>query len=197
MGPIEIVITKIKAIADAIRGRTGETGSMTLDEMAETIESMSVGGEVVNTYILVDENGVEVPAVLVDEKVTLTATTNDIRIGTTAVTEEGVVTGEKEIPAYHTIEGFKLIPNGSSVVLTTKYYDYTKLQAIICAFDTNLSASVTSEKVAINGQVYPVKSNVSEATITKNGSLTQINFGITNTSGSPRVVRYFMYKEIY
>ena len=86
------LIDKIKAIADAIRGRTGETGSMTLDEMAETIESMSVGGEPVNTYILVDENGVEVPAVLVDEKVTLTATTNDIRIGTTAVTEQVLTT---------------------------------------------------------------------------------------------------------
>lgn len=46
-----------------------------------------------DTLILVDENGVEVVAVMTDEEVDLTATANDIRLGVVAVTDEGIVTG--------------------------------------------------------------------------------------------------------
>jgi hypothetical protein len=191
------LIEKIKAIADAIRGRTGSTGLMSLDEMAEMIEGMEVGGEEVNTYILVDENGVEVPAVLVDEKVTLTATTNDIRIGTTAVTEEGVVTGEKEIPAYHTSEGYRAVPKGSKFTLPLPDYDYTKLQAIFCPFNTSMANSVAAEKVAIENKVYPVQSTTAEASVTKDATVGQIDFGITNNSSGVYLIRYFSYKEIY
>ena len=192
------LIEKLKAIADAIRGRTGTTGELTLDEMAEMINSMEVdSGDDVNTYILVDENGYEVPAVLVDEPVTLTATPNDIRIGTTAVTEEGVVTGEKEIPAYHMTEGFKGIPNGSAFVLPLPHYDYTKLQAIICLFNTSLTDSVAAERVAIEDNVYPVQSTVPEAQIVIDNDNKRIDFGITNTSGKMCLIRYITYKEIY
>jgi hypothetical protein len=95
-----VLIDKIKAIGDAIRNRTGITDLMTLDEMAETIEHMESGPTTYDayTYIIVDENGYEIPAVLTEEEVVLTATAaNDIRIGKTAVTEEGVVVGQKEI----------------------------------------------------------------------------------------------------
>lgn len=192
------LIEKLKAIGDAIRGRTGTTGELTLDEMVEMIDAMEVGtGDDVSTYILVDENGVEYPAVLVDEEVTLTATTNDIRIGTTAVTEEGVVTGEKEIPSYNTTEGFKGIPNGSAFVLPLPDYDYTKLQAIICLFNTDMSDSVAAEKVVIYDNVYPVQSTVSESKIVIDSTNKRIDFGITNTSGKMCLIRYFTYKEIY
>lgn len=190
------LIEKIKAIADAIRGRTGSTGLMSLDEMAEMIEGMEVGGEEVNTYILVDENGVEVPAVLVDEKVTLTATANDIRIGTTAVTEEGVVTGEKEIPAYHTSEGYRAVPKGTKFTLPLPNYNYTKLQAIFCPFNTSMSNSVAAEKVAIENKVYSVRSATAEANVTKDETVGQIDFGITNSSNGVYLIRYFSYKEI-
>jgi hypothetical protein len=192
------LIDKIKAIADAIRAKTGTTAPLTLDEMAESIEFLEAdGGSPLETLILVDEDGYEMAATLTEEEVELTATPNDIRIGTTAVTDTGVTVGEKEIPSYYTNEGFKAIPNGSRIVLTTQSYDYTKLQAIICSFNTSLSNSTSAEKVAINGNLYPVRSTSVEATITKNDELTQIDFGITNDSGSPYVVRYFMYKEIY
>jgi hypothetical protein len=192
------LIDKIKAIADAIRAKTGTTAPLTLDEMAESIEYLEAdGGSPLETLILVDEDGYEMVATLTEEEVELTATPNDIRIGTTAVTDTGVTVGEKEIPSYYTNEGFKAIPNGSRIVLTTQSYDYTKLQAIICSFNTSLSNSTSAEKVAINGNLYPVRSTSVEATITKNDELTQIDFGITNDSGSPYVVRYFMYKEIY
>lgn len=191
------LIDKIKAIADAIRAKTGTTAPLTLDEMAESIEYLESDGALAQTYILVDEDGYEIPAVLTEEEVELTATPNDIRIGTTAVTDTGVTVGEKEIPSYNTTEGFRAFPNGSKIALTIKDYDYSKMQAIVCAFNTSLTDSVSAEKVVINGNLYPVHSTTVEATITKNDDMTQIDFGITNNSGSPYVVRYFMYKEIY
>ena len=99
-------------------------------------------------YILEDENGVRVMAVLTDEEVDLTATPNDIRIGSTAVTDDGIVTGEKEIPSYNTREGYRIITKGSRFALyTPTHYNYTKLQAIICPFNTSVIESVSAESV--------------------------------------------------
>lgn len=67
-------------------------------------------GDDTQAYILVDENGVEIPAVLVDEYTVFDATANDIRAGKTAATEEGVTLGTKEIPAYYVEEGYVAIP---------------------------------------------------------------------------------------
>ena len=194
-----VLIEKIKAIGDAIRNKTGVTGPLTLDEMAEIIEYMESGSVTrPNTYIIIDDDGNEVPAVLTNERVELTATAaNDIRIGKTAVTSEGVVTGEKEIPSYHTTSGYKMITNGSKFVVQMKNYDYTKLQAIICPYNSSITKSVVAEKVAIDNNVYPVQSSNVEAAIVKDASAGRIDFGITNTSGSTYVIRYFSYKEIY
>lgn len=191
------LIDKIKAIADAIREKTGSTGLLTLDEMAEMIEYMDTSSDGTQTYILVDEDGYEIPAVLTEEEVELTATTNDIRIGTTAVTENGVVEGEKEIPAYYVTEGWRIVTNGSQFAITITDYDYTKLQAVFCKFNTTLNNSVYTDKVAINDSVYNVLSTDAIAAITKDTSNTSVNFGILNESGSRYIIRYFMYKEVY
>lgn len=195
---LKAFIEKLKAIGDAIRDRTGTTDEMTLDEMAEAIKSMEIADDGTNAYILVDENGYEVPAVLVDEPVMLTANaTTDIRKGMTAVTDEGVVTGEKEIPSYNTSEGFKGIPNGSKFILPLPNYEYTKLQAIICPFNTSMSNSVSAERVALNDSVYPVLSTIADSKIIVDGENKRIDFGLTNTSGEMYLIRYFTYKEIY
>lgn len=197
MTPIDQLKKKLTNIADSIRGRTGDTDKLSLDEMVEEIDYMPTGDDD-NTYILVDEDGNEIPAVLTEEEVDLTATANDIREGVVAVTDDGVITGEKEIPSYHTSEGYKIITNGSKFVLTMmkNRHEYTKLQAILCPFNTNLTNSVGAEKVAIENNVYPVQSTVSESQITVVGT-DRIDFGITNTSGKPYLIRYFTYKEIY
>jgi hypothetical protein len=195
---LKALIEKLKAIGDAIRDRTGTTDEMTLDEMAEAIKSMEVADDDTNTYILVDENGNEIPAVLVDEPVMLTANPRtDIRKGMTAVTDEGVVTGEKEIPAYHTSEGYKLIPSGSKFTLPIMYYDFTRLQAILCPFNTSLTNSVAADKVVIERKVYPAQSTVSESDVVVNESGKYIDLGLSNTSGKPYLIRYFTYKEIF
>lgn len=156
-----------------------------------------IGTNVDKTFIIQDADGNEFVGVLVDKEVIFTADANDIRIGKVAATQNGVVTGTKEIPAYVTQEGFKLIPNGEKVRITTYDYDYKKMQAIICAYNTDLVDSVSAERVAINDNVYLVQSSEVESVVTKKETELMIDFGITNETGAPYVLRYFMYKEIY
>lgn len=196
MRPIDRLKAQLTSIADSIRDRTGSTEPMTLAEMKEEIEYMPSGADD-NAYILVDEFGNEVPAVLTEEEVDLTATANDIREGVVAVTDDGVITGEKEIPSYHTSEGFKLVRSGSDFSVAFPNYDYTKLQAIICVFNTSMSDSVAARKVVINDNVYPVDSTVADSEITKNDETKTVDFGITNDLGADCLIRYFSYKEIY
>lgn len=169
-----------------------------IDEAKAALNAHSggYGNDDTQMYILQDEDGTEYPAVLVDEETVFDATANDIREGKVAATDDGVITGTKDIPSYYTSEGYRLITNGS-VVETGRltYYDFTKLQAIICPFARTVAASVSAEKVAIGENVYPVNSTDAIATVTKDNSGNKINFGFTNDSGSIRVLRYFAYKE--
>lgn len=152
-------------------------------------------------FILRDEAGNQVVGVLASTETVLTATVQDIRKGETAVTEEGMVVGEKIIPAYHTHEGTKLImPNKEMVInfsaFDIPYYDYTKLQAIICVYNTTISNSVNADKVSINDKVYNVNSTEVLSSVTKRIEDKTISFGIVNELEKPCVVRYFTYKEM-
>lgn len=160
----------------------------------------SIGGlGLERTYLLVDEAGNEVPAVMVDKETTLDATENDIRLGSTAVTADGVTEGKKYIPAYHTTEGIEFVPAGSEVKITNlsseDAYDFTKLQAIICPYNSSIEDSVAAEKVAIDGNVYAAQSAEVVATITKDSEAKSISLGITNVGTVPLIIRYFTYKE--
>lgn len=151
------------------------------------------------TFILMDENGNEITGVVVDQETVFTATDNDVREGFVYAGDSGVSTGTKNIPSYHTTEGTKMVPNGSACTIpfSNGRHDYTKLQAIICKFNTNLSSSVSAEKVVINDNVYSVQSTTSEAIVTVMNDPDGIDLGITNSSGSMCLIRYFTYKEVY
>ena len=149
------------------------------------------------TFILVDENGNELAAVLVDEPVEITATPNDIRIGTTAVTGDGVVEGTREIPSYHTSFGWKVITAGSKFVLYMQYYDYTKLQVLFCPFNTTLADSVAVDKVVIDDNVYISGTTDVVSTVVIDDNYERVDFGINNESNKPYILRYSSYKEIY
>lgn len=127
------------------------------------------------------------------EKVTLTATPNDIRINTSAITSEGYTEGEKEIPAYHSRTGKKFILAGEVVTLTIPRYDYSELQATVSNFNTSMSDSVEVIATTIEDSVYEAKSTLKLADITLDDSTTTINFGITADQKS--VLRYFTMKE--
>ena len=149
------------------------------------------------TYIFTTADGAEFPAVLVDEETVFTATANDIRIGAVAATEDGVTTGTKVIPSYNTTEGIKIVAAGDSFSLPIEEYEYTKLQALVCAFNTSLSDSVSTERVAINDNVYDVLSTSIVAEVTIDTVNKCVNFGFSNESNEPKLIRYFTYKEIY
>lgn len=149
------------------------------------------------TYILVDDNGEEYTATFVDNETVLDATANDIRQGKVAATDDGLVTGEKEIPSYHTMEGFKLVPAGKTFSITLQRYDYTKLQVLICAYNMSAALSVSTEKVSINGKVYAVGSTEELSTVTIDSDSKTVDLGIKNDGDSPSVMRYFTYKEEY
>lgn len=183
----------LTGLANALRSVTGETRSYTPTEMIDAVTNIMETG----TYILVDEDGNEIPAVFVENKQVFTATANDIRIGTTAVTESGVTEGTKEIPAYVTDEGLCVIPKNGAFTITHKHYDFTKLQAIVCAYNTSNTNSVAAKKIVIEGNVYNPNSTISLAEVVKDFEKGAINFGIVNDLGSICIIRYFMYKEVY
>lgn len=149
------------------------------------------------TYILVDEDGNEVPAVLVAEQVDLSATANDIRQGTTAVTAEGVTTGEKEIPAYHTQQGRRLVKPGESldIHMYSDQCNYTGLNVIVCTYTGTVDDSVASEMVVINDKLYPVSSTEALSEVTVDADNQSIKLGIVNTGETPLLMRYMTYKE--
>ena len=184
----------LKGLADALRKVTGETRTYTPTEMIDAVSTILETG----IYLLVDENGNEIPAVFAEEGTVFTATANDIRLGFVAATESGVTTGEKDIPAYRTNEGIVAVPNGSTYSISLPQYsayDFTKLQAIICVFNTDPDNSVAAEKISVNGKVYAVNSTEELADVSVDHTNKTINMGITNTSGAPRVLRYFTYRE--
>lgn len=161
---------------------------------------ISVGPDDTKMYILVDEDGNEIPAVLVEEATVFTATANDIRLGTVAATEEGVTEGAKDIPAYHTTEGIAVIPAGDEMdifIPISDRYDFTKLQAIICPYNKTIAGSVSAEKVAIEKSVYAAGSTDALASVSVDHENKKIKLGITNEGESPCVIRYFTYKEEY
>lgn len=185
--------TTMTGLADALRQATGKSRTYTPEEMMDEVIHILDSA----TYILVDEHGTEVPAVFMENEVVFDATANDIRLGKIAVTGDGVIEGTKEIPSYISSEGAVRIPAGKTLAIDmfSDLCEYTKLQAIVCAFNTDLARSVAAEKVAINDKVYAVNSSTVIASVTVDTERQAINLGITNTTNLPVVIRYFTFKE--
>lgn len=189
---------KIRNVADAIRDKTGLTEKLTIEQMAQEVAWLEGETDDTATYILVDENGNEIAAVATDEIVEIDGEADDVREGVTVVTGDGITVGTKEIPAYHTREGFRVVPNNREFVIpTTTHYDYTKLQAIICPYERTPQTSVSAEKISVEDKVYNVQSTEPLAEVLKDAGNLRIDLGIINESGKTYLIRYFMYKEIY
>lgn len=193
-------VERIKALKAAIEAKTGETHESLTDGIRVLVVGYGVGSEA-NTYILVDENGNEIPAVFVSEETVFNATANDIREGMVAATDNGVTIGTKDIPTYNTYEGMRLIPVGSTFTIPSidtdiNNYDYTKLQAVFCTYNTSMANSVSTDKVSIEDHVYNVNSIEPISTVVKDHDNKSINFGITNNTDKPCVIRFFTYKEV-
>lgn len=183
----------LQGLANALRKVTGETRTYTPTEMIDAVSTVLEKG----VYILVDENGVEIPAVFVDNETKFTATANDIRIGTTAVTESGVTEGIKEIPNYRAEEGIEFVPPGSQLIIS-KFSDmceYTAFQAIVCEYNTSIANSVLSKKVVIDDTVYNVDSSTAMTKVTVDSVNQTIDLGVPNDTAKTLLIRYMIIKE--
>ena len=163
--------------------------------------NMVGGGAPLKTLILQDEEGNEMTGIVVGQEVIFTANAaTDIRDGKVAATDEGVVTGAAIIPNYETSTGVKIIKAGAAFKFSLTLhdmYDYTKLQCLICSYNSSINNSVATDRVVIDNNVYGTNSTVVLATVTKNADDKSINLNIANTSENMYTIRYFTYKELY
>ena len=127
------------------------------------------------------------------EEITLTATANDIRINTSAITGNGYTEGEKEIPAYFSRYGYKIIQSGQEVIITGHETDFKNLMITIATYDSSIDESVSVNYVSIDESVYEAKSTTKLSDIEKDLDNEQIKIGITVTEKS--VLRYFVVRE--
>lgn len=153
------------------------------------------------TFVITDENGNEITGVVVDQEQIFTATDNDVREGMVYASDAGVSTGSKNIPAYHTNAGKRLIlPNSNFVIPLSEdnAYDYTALQCIISLADPdNFDNSVNTDRIVLNHSVFQVNSSVKLADVIKDSDALSIDLNITNDSDNYYFIHYFTYKEEY
>lgn len=183
---------KLKIKSGSLKGRISGSGKLTGKVTIGTVIE-----DKTQAFILVDEEGNEIPAVLVDEEVTITATPNDIRIGTTAITEEGVVVGEKEIPGYITKQGKRVVKVGQPLIIPfySDQCQYTKLQVIVCSYNTSLNNSVSAQMVVIDNKLYAVDSTSELSMVSVNTADQSVDLGITNDRNTSLVLIYMSIKE--
>ena len=156
------------------------------------------GAAPIKTLIIEDENGNQVTGVVTDSLVVFDATDNDVRLGKTYVSDSGISTGSKDIPAYETTKDSLLVLPGESFSVVLDYrdrYDYTQLQAIIAKFNTSFDDSVEAEMIVLNDGVYATNSTEIISEITKNPDIKSIDFNIVNETDEIYVIHYFTYKE--
>lgn len=183
----------LEGLGDSIRSVTGSTKKFTPDEMIEEVKNILDA----TTFILVDTDGNEYPAVYVDSDTVCTATANDIRKGSVAITPEGVIEGTKEIPNYRAEEGITFIDPKSTldIAVFSDMCEYTVLQAIICAYNTTVDDSVSAEKVVIDDAVYNVNSTTVLTKVSIDPEAQTIKLGITNNDEKVLIIRYMIIKE--
>lgn len=183
----------LEGLGDSIRSVTGSTKKFTPDEMIEEVKNILNA----TTFILVDTDGNEYPAVYVDSDTVCTATANDIRKGSVAITPEGVIEGTKEIPNYRAEEGITFVDPKSTldIAVFSDMCEYTVLQAIICAYNTTVDDSVSAEKVVIDDAVYNVNSTTVLTKVSIDPEAQTIKLGITNNDEKVLIIRYMIIKE--
>ena len=130
-----------------------------------------------------------------EQKVTLTATENDIRVNKSAITEKGYTDGKKNIPSYQTEIGVKIIqPNVAVVLQNDNKYDYTKILTTLSVYGTKISDSVQVDKVTVDNVLYVANSTMKLSDLSKDHANRQVNFGIINGE-KKAVMRYSIIKE--
>lgn len=147
------------------------------------------------TYALTNADGTQrAYAVLESEApVTLTATNNDIRSGTTAITNTGYTEGTKDIPAYYSGCGEVFVQAGATAIINDLEYDYKYLMVTMAPFNTSVSESTAVKYVSVENAMYEANATEKLADITIDTVNQQVNLGIIAEELS--VLRYFIVRE--
>lgn len=180
----------------AIKAVLEEKGKDPTDELGTYPTLISeLDNEEQISYVLATSDGTQRAYSQLSSKtpITLTATADDIRLNTSAITDVGYTEGTKDIPAYHTQTGRKIIEANSGVSLTLHKYDYTKLHVTLAKYNTSITDSVEVVASSVDDAVYEAKATTKLADITIDANTETINFGITADVKS--VLRYFIMKE--
>lgn len=189
---LQILIEQKAAIKAALAAK-GKEPTEKLKTYAGLINELE--NEEQTTYVLTNSDGTKRAYAVKnkDEAITLTAQCDDIRLGSTAITNVGYTEGTKDIPAYHSQTGRQIIQAGAIVKIPIIDYDYTKFQATIAKYNTSINDSLNVYISTIDNGVYRAGTTEKIADITKDTENETINLGITVNEKS--VLRYFTMRE--
>ena len=153
---LQILVNEKQAIKQALENQ-GKEPTDKIAQYAGMIDELENPEKTV--YLFTPDDGTTtIYAQLVgQEKVDLNATPNDIRIGTKAVTNSGVVDGDKEIPAYYSSYGSKLVYEDTEVIITIPEYDFKSLMIHIASYNTKMSDSVSINAVSVGTEMFEAK----------------------------------------
>lgn len=192
MENLQTLIEQKAAIKAALENQ-GKAPTDTLSTYAGLISSLENPDEV--TYcVTVDGESKSFAQLYGQQKVTLTATENDIRENTSAITDNGYTEGTKKIPSYQSQKGTKLVPVNTAINLYSELYDCTKFQATLAIFNSSIPNSVQVDKVTVDEALYTANSTEKLADLSIDHENMQVDFGITN-GGTIAVMRYFIMRE--
>ena len=198
MGAVVDKLKKLLESKNAIKAVLEEKGKSPTNALSTYAQSISeLDNEEQVSYVLANADGTKKIYAQLSSKqpITLTATENDIRLGSTAITNGGYTEGSKEIPAYYSDTGTKIIQAGDEVILKLEKsrYNYTRIQVTLSKYNSSISNSVEVVSSSIDDSVYEAKSTIKLSDITIDDNTQSIIFGITADEKS--VLRYFTMKE--
>lgn len=191
---LQILVDQKQAIKESLENQ-GKEPTEKISTYAGLIAELE-NPEQVTYCVTVDGENKTYATLYGEERAELTATPNDIRTGTVAITDDGLTTGEKDIPAYHTTRGaVAVMPKQEFKISSLKErYDYTELFCLIAPWNETIENSVAVDKSVLYDSVYPVSSTQKLADVVKDATNKAIKLGITNGS-TPYVIHFMTYRE--
>lgn len=147
------------------------------------------------SYVLTNANGTKKVFAQLSSKdpITLTATENDIRQNTSAITNTGYTEGTKEIPSYYSSYGYKFVLAGKEATLVIHEADYKNLMVTIAPYNSSAENSVAIKYASVDNSMYETNSTSKISNITKDTENEEIKLGVTVSEKS--VLRYFVVRE--
>lgn len=184
-------LVELKGAIKASLQSQGKEVSDSLSTYAGLIDSLENPDEVIYC-VTVDGVNKAYAQLYGKKKVELTATENDIRLGTSAITNTGYTDGKKDIPGYYVIYGYKAVQAGIEAVINY-WPGIESLLVTIVPFDTSVSDSVAVKYVSVDKAMYESNSTTKISDISVDTVNERINLGVTPDVRS--ILRYFVVRK--